>query len=76
MDRPGMDDDTARTCTCMCAHGGVPPQPGHWTGADRASPAWWRRVLAMATVAAGLMVGLNALVQAVNVLSTWWRHSG
>jgi hypothetical protein len=32
--------------------------------------------LAAAIMMAALLVGLNALVQAPNVISAWWRHAG
>lgn len=40
------------------------------------APAWPRRLLSAAMTAAALLVGFNALVQALNVLAAWWRHVG
>ena len=39
-----------------------------------AKPKCGQRLLAAATVAASLSVGLNAFVQALNVLAAWWGH--
>ncbi len=39
-----------------------------------AEPRRGQRLLAAATAAAALLVGLNALVQALNVLAAWWNH--
>ena len=47
-----------------------PPAPAQRS----AEPKSGQRLLAAATVAASLSVGLNALVQALNVLATWWGH--
>ena len=38
-------------------------------------PKLGQRLLAVATTAAALLVGLNALVQAVSVLAAWWGHA-
>jgi len=40
-----------------------------------AGPKLGQRLLAVATTAAALLVGLNALVQALNVLAAWWSHA-
>lgn len=40
-----------------------------------AEPKLGHRLLAVATTAAALLVGLNALVQALNVLATWWGYA-
>jgi len=37
-------------------------------------PRRGQRLLAAATAAAALLVGLNALIQALNVLMAWWNH--
>lgn len=78
MDRSGSENSTGQACTCRSTHGHAhaPTQCRAQVTADRARPAWWQRALAVATVAAGLMVGLNAMVQALNVLAAWWRHAG
>jgi len=39
-----------------------------------AEPRRGQRLLAAATAAAALLVGLNALIQALNVLAAWWSH--
>jgi len=39
-----------------------------------AEPRRGHRLLAVATAAAALLVGLNALIQALNVLAAWWNH--
>lgn len=76
MDRPDRNDSVAQACTCACAHGPTGPLSRGPAASERARLGRWQRALAVATVAAGLMVGLNALVQAVNVLAAWWRHAG
>ena len=38
-------------------------------------PKLGQQLLAVATTAAALLVGLNALVQALNVLAAWWGHA-
>ena len=44
-------------------------------GGQRQAATQGRRVLACATATAALLVGLNALVQTVNVIAAWWRHT-
>ena len=48
------------------------PQPA--PAQPHAGPKLAQRLLAVATNAAALLVGLNALVQALNVLAAWWGH--
>ncbi len=48
------------------------PQPGPVQ--RHAEPKSGQRLLASATAAAALLVGLNALIQALNVLAVWWNH--
>lgn len=74
MDRPDQKDHPG----CVCA---PPPRPGCVSApvvgrpaADR--PGSGRQVLAGAVTTAALLVGLNALVQALNVISGWWRLTG
>ena len=49
------------------------PQPA--PAQRHAGPKLGQRLLAVATTAAALLVGLNALVQALNVLAAWWSHA-
>ena len=49
------------------------PQPA--PAQRHAGPKLGQRLLAVATTAAALLVGLNALVQALNVLAAWWGHA-
>ena len=75
MDRPDQDSNPPRPC----AYGRTAPRrlPRRGTnGPDRAMPTRMQRLLAVATVTAGLAVGLNALIQALNVPATWWRLRG
>ena len=72
MDRPDPDSSPAPPCACGRT-GPVRPLP---RSPGRGGPTRAQRVLAVATVTAGLLVGLNALVQALNVLAGWWRHAG
>lgn len=56
-----------RMSACVTA-----PQPGPVQ--RQAAPTRGQRLLAAATIGASLSVGLNALVQALNVLAAWWSH--
>ena len=47
------------------------PAPGQ----RHAGPKLGQRLLGVATTAAALLVGLNALVQAISVLAAWWGHA-
>lgn len=49
------------------------PQPA--PAQRHAGPKLGQRLLAIATTVAALLVGLNALVQAANVLAAWWGHA-
>jgi len=62
-------------CGSMCdwtSASALAPQPGPVQ--RHAEPMRSQRLLAAATAAAALLVGLNALVQALNVLAAWWSH--
>lgn len=48
------------------------PQPP--PAQPHAGPKLAQRLLAAATTAAALLVGLNALIQAMSVLAAWWGH--
>ena len=51
----------------------ITPQPA--PAQRHAGPKLGQRLLAVATTAAALLVGLNALIQALNVLAAWWGHA-
>ena len=76
MDQVDQQDRSCRACGPMCDRTGVslmPPQPAP---AQRpAGPRPGQKLLAAATTAAALLVGLNALIQALNVLVAWWNHA-
>lgn len=74
MDRLGSENSGPQACSCPCARDPTPPLPRRQAEADWTRPTWWQRALAVATVASGLMLGLNALVQALNVLAAWWGY--
>ncbi len=76
MDQADQQDHSYRACGPMCDRTGVSvmaPQPA--TAQQHAGPKLGERLLAVATTAAALLVGLNALVQALNVLAAWWGHA-
>lgn len=64
------------TYTCACSRIQVARSCSPVVAQQHPSPTRGRRLLGAATVAAALLVGLNALVQALNVLVAWWRHAG
>ena len=76
MDQVDQQDRFCRACGPMCDRTGasiMAPQP---VPAQRhAGPKLGQKLLAVATTAAALLVGLNALVQALNVLAAWWSHA-
>ena len=76
MDQADQQDRSGRACGPTCNRTGasiMAPQP---VPAQRhAGPKLGQRLLAIATTAAALLVGLNALVQAVGVLAAWWSHA-
>ena len=49
------------------------PQPA--PAQRHAEPKLGQKLLAVATTVAALLVGLNAPVQALNVLAAWWSHA-
>ena len=76
MDQADQQDRSCRACGPICdrtdASAVVPrsaPVRRH------AGPKLGQRLLAVATTAAALLVGLNALIQALNVLAAWWGHA-
>ena len=75
MDQADQQDRSCRACGPICSRTGVPvmaPQPP--PAQPHAGPKLAQRLLAVATTAAALLVGLNALVQAMSVLAAWWGH--
>ena len=75
MDQADHQNRSRCACGPMCDRTGalvmapqLGPVPRH------AEPKRGQRLLATATAAAALLVGLNALVQALNVLAAWWNH--
>jgi len=75
MNRADHQNRSCRVCGPMCGQTGdcaMAPQPGPVR--RQAEPKRGQRLLAAATVAASLSIGLNALVQALNVLAAWWSH--
>ena len=74
MGRRNQNSRPAYTCACFRIRAARSCQVA---GAQQPSgPTWGRRLLGAATVTAALLVGVNALVQALNVLAAWWRHAG
>ena len=76
MDQADQQDRSCRFCGPMCDRTEVSvraPQPA--PAQRRAGLKLGQRLLAVATTAAALLVGLNALVQALNVLAAWWSHT-
>ena len=76
MDQADQQNRSCRTCGPMCdrtAGSVMAPQPA---SAQRyAEPKLGQRLLAVATTAAALVIGLNALIQALNVLAAWLSHA-
>ncbi len=75
MDRADHQNRPCGTCGPTCDRVGIsvmvpPPAPVQ----RQSEPKRGQRLLAAATAAAALLVGLNALVQALNVLAAWWGH--
>ena len=76
MDQADQQNRSCRAGGLMCDQTGMSvtaPQPAparRLTGPKRG-----QRLLALATTAAALLVGLNALVQALNVLAAWWGYA-
>ena len=64
------------TYTCACFRIQAAPSRPAAVAQQPPGPTRGRRLLGAATVAAALLVGVNALVQALNVLAAWWRHAG
>lgn len=75
MDQADQQNRSCRACGPICGRTEVSvraPQPA--PAQPHAGPKLAQRLLAVATNAAALLVGLNALVQALNVLAAWWGH--
>lgn len=75
MDQADHQNRLCGTCGPTCDRTGAsvvapPRSPVQW----RPEPKRGQHLLAAATAAAALLVGLNALVQALNVLAAWWGH--
>ena len=64
------------TYTCACFRTRAARSPPVAVVLQPPGPTRGRRLLGAATVTAALLVGINALVQALNVLAAWWRHTG
>ncbi len=76
MDQADQQDRSCRACGPMCDRTGASVMAPQSAPAQRhAGPKLGQRLLAVATTAAALLVGLNALVQALNVLAAWWSHA-
>ena len=76
MNQVDQQDRSCRVCGLTCDRTEVSimaPQPA--PAQRQAGPKLGQRLLAVATTAAALLVGLNALVQALNVLAAWWSHA-
>ena len=76
MDQADQQDRSGRACGPMGDRMGasvMAPQPA--PAQRHVGPKLGQRLLAIATTAAALLVGLNALVQALNVLAAWWGHA-
>ena len=73
MDRADQKDCPAYACACSR----IPTAPPcAATAARRPGPTRGQRLLGAATVVAALLVGFNALVQAMSVLAAWWLRLG
>ena len=76
MDQADQQDRSCRACGPTRNRTEVSvmaPQPAPVQ--RQAGSKFGQRLLAVATTAAALLVGLNALVQALNVLAAWWSHA-
>ena len=76
MDQADQQTRSCRACGPTCDRtddSAVAPQSAPMR--RHAGPKLGQRLLAVATTAAALLVGLNALVQAVSVLAAWWGHA-
>ena len=76
MDRADQKDCPACACVCSRAPTAPPYAAAAAAAPRRPGPTRGQRLLGAATVAAALLVGLNALVQALNVLATWLLRLG
>ena len=74
MGRPNQNSRPTYICGCFRIR--AAPSCSVVTTQQHPRPTRGRRLLGAATVAAALLVGVNALVQALNVLAGWWRHAG
>jgi len=75
MDQADQQDRSCGACGPMCDRKGMSamaqqPAPAHRPSELKRG----QRLLAIAMTTAALLVGLNALVQALNVLVAWWNH--
>ncbi len=75
MDQADQQHRSCNACGSMCDRTSASALALQWEPVQRhAEPKCGQRLLAAATAAAALLVGLNALVQALNVLAAWWNH--
>ncbi len=75
MDQADYQNRSCCACGPTCDRPNAPAmalQPGPVQ--RHSEPKRGQRLLATATTAAALLVGLNALIQALNVLAAWWSH--
>ena len=76
MDQADQQDRSCRACGPMCDRTGVSLMTSQPAPAQRPTvPRPGQQLLAVATTAAALLVGLTALIQALNVLAAWWGHA-
>jgi hypothetical protein len=76
MDQADQQNRSCRVCGPTCDRTGISVMVSQPAPAQRqAGPKLGQRLLAATTTAAALLVGLNALVQALNVLAAWWGHA-
>ena len=76
MDQADQQDRSCRACGPTCDRmetSVMAPQPA--PAQRHAEPKLGQKLLAVATTVAALLVGLNAPVQALNVLAAWWSHA-
>ena len=76
MDQADHQNRPGSACGPTCDQKGMSaiaqqPAPAHWPSEMKRG----QRLLAIAMTTAALLVGLNALVQALNVLAAWWSHA-
>ena len=75
MDQADHQNRSGSVCGPTCDRNGMSamaqqPAPAHRPSELKRG----QRLLAITMTTAALLVGLNALVQALNVLAAWWSH--